>query len=152
MIKLKNFSIIVATNEEPSKYEKLAFEVGIENFDEFILLQDSVMVKDSSLFKKMLESPNSVWLSKWGQNYFCKYKSEILRQIPIEIKDKKDSIYWERQLHEDYRKLEVPEIMLDGCLDNTEVFEEAYGRKNMISENEYFKKYKGTWDISMLKE
>ena len=150
MIKLKDFTVILVTNEEPSKYEQLGIEIGIENFDEFILLQDSVMIKDSSLLKKMLESPNSVWLSKWGQNYFCKYKSKILRQIPIEINSKEDSIYWERQLHEDYRKLEVPEIMLDGCLDNTEVFEESYGRNNMISENEYFKKYKGTWDISML--
>lgn len=147
---LKEFNVKIAENGEQSKYEQLGLETGIMYFDEFILLQDSVKIKDTSLFKKMLESPRSVFLSNWGQNYFCKYKSDILKKIKIDIKDKKDSVEYERELHKLYKQFENPEIMLDGCLENTNVFEKAYGRNNMICENEYFKKYKGTWDMTML--
>lgn len=147
---LKDFNVIVVENGKKSTYEQLGLEKGIEKYDEFILLQDSVKIKDTSLLKEMLESPSSVFLSNWGQNYFCKYKSAILKQIPIKIESKKESVEMERKLHEEYKKFEEPEIMLDGCLENTKVFEEAYGRNNMICENKYFKKYKGTWDVTMI--
>lgn len=146
-----NIDYIIASNSSNSKYERLGLEAGMISFDEFILLQDSVIIKNIDLIKQMLDTNGSVWLSNWGQNYFCKYRTGILKQLELpNIKSKLDSVKYERDFHETYKKLEKPIVLMDGCLENTNIFEEAYGRLNMISENEYFKKYKGTWDISLI--
>lgn len=136
-----------------SQYEMDAIREGMKYYDEFIVIQDSCLIKNPDILKEMLAlKGQSVWLSSWGQNYFCKYRTEILKQMQLpEIKSKEDSVRYEREFHEAYRKLETPIVLMDGCLENTNEFEYAFGRNNMIIENKYFKKYKGTWDVNMIK-
>lgn len=122
----------------------LGIQVGMREFDEFILLQDSVMLYNVDLIQEMFSYDNrSVFLSSWGQNYFGKYLSRILNKMELPlIKSKADSVYYEREFFKEYSNIEKPIIIHDGILENTNVFEYAYGRNNMIINNEYFKKYK----------
>jgi hypothetical protein len=137
-------------------FELGAISEAINEFklDEFILLQDSIEIKNIELFDICFNEHEgkSVY---FFNDFFCyagKYRKEILdKLIPLPIiTTKLDSIIQENDFNKKYLEMENESINLFSLVD-TNIFEEKFGRKNMIIENNFLKKYKGTWNWEMIK-
>lgn len=114
---------------------------GKENFDEFIHLMDTCVIKDKSLFDKLFETEGNVFLTHGGYHYMGKFVSNTLPEIPI-IHTKDGAI--RHELH----WLPKPHTYLNPDLPvHTDVFEEKFGQRRMKLENEYIIKWKGTFHI-----
>lgn len=120
-------------------FELGAIKKGSEIFNEFIFLHDTVVIKDNSIFDKLFEKDGHVFLTDRGYHYFGKYISSDLPEIP-EVKDKEEAIKYELTWFT--KPYTVFEYQLPY---NTDIFIEKHGRKNMVCENDYLIKYKGTY-------
>lgn len=143
--------IIAENNKENSEYEMLAIKEGMKHFKkEFIVLQDSCLLKSADIIKQMFSIDGSVFLSEAGLNYFNKYEIKTLNMMELpEVRTKRQAVDNEFAFNGKYRELDKPLII--PLVRDTNIFEEAFGRKNMINENQYFKKYKGTWNLGVIK-
>lgn len=144
--------IIAENKKENSEYEMLAIKEGMKHFKkEFIVLQDSCLLKNADIIKQMFVIQGAVFLNIGGLNYFNKYEIETLSKMEIPVvKSKLDAVKYESEFHSKYKEIEKPTII--PILNDTNVFEECFGRNNMIIENQYFKKYKGHWNLEMCNE
>lgn len=139
------------------------FELGAikhaykQGFDEFVLLQDSVEVKDIYLFDMLFKS-NKGWAMSLCNHpyhfgcYLGKYRLETLKELEIpEVKNKLEAVEQEEVFTRNYVSKEKkfkPLFVNFGT--NTTVFVEKFGEKRMVLENPYFIKYKGTWNRDMI--
>lgn len=150
------YPVIIVTNPASnSSYEMLGIKTAIEyGIDEFILLQSTIEIKDNKIFDIIFENyqNNSVFMNPFGHMFLNKYRLDIITQLKLPIvKTKRDAIYAELNMHKAYRKLEVPVIFDENFVDNSKR-EHKFGRVNMVIENDYIKKYKGTWTLGMIRE
>ena len=84
--------------------------------------------------------------------FLGKYRREILNQMSIPLtKTKMEAVLQECAFNEAYSRLEPKMATIFNPLVNTTIFEEKFGRNNMILENDYIKKYKATWALNMVK-
>lgn len=126
------------------------------HFDEFLHLHDSCEVKDPALFDLVFRQYEgaSVSLSHNFLMYIGKYRRETLEQVGIpRVTTKREEHAQEFEWNAKYIAAEpklinplLPEFGDSG------VFEDKFGRKNMILDSPYIRKYKGTWDVSMIKD
>lgn len=118
-------------------YEIGAIEAGSKLFDEFIYLHDTTIIKDNALFDKMFAIEGNVALT----NQWYHYMGKIATLPPFpKVTNKEEAIHWEiRWFTHPYTVFE------DELPYHSGVFEEKYGRKNMVLENNYIKKYKARW-------
>lgn len=128
---------------------KKAAEMGL---DEFVFLQDSCIVKDHALLDEMFDFDGSVALGAWPFfMYLGKYRLDTLKKVELpEVNNKHDSVHYEGKWTRDYAEAESKLKHICRDLVDTNVFEERHGRKNMVLENDYLIKYKGTWDVRMI--
>ena len=134
------------------------FELGkirhvLEHTDaeRFMLLHDTCVVKDQRLFEMCEEFPMSVAFSscpvKFGM-YLGVYTRATLEKLDIpQPVDKEEAIVYERTWNDAYSACEPDAPLLfddftDGHSTRTEV---RHGRVNLVLENDYLTKYKGTW-------
>lgn len=135
-------------NEEPG-YELGAFQTILEHtdLDEFLFLQDTFEVKDASFIDVIFRRKESVALGPTFFHYAGKWKRSVLEQMHIPtILNKADSIHWEHTFSRLYWERE-PVWVFDPNFHDGEHqgFVEAFGRRNMLLENEFYIKRKGTW-------
>lgn len=144
-IETEKYKIIICENgkERPNNsFELGAIQYGKDNFDEFILLQDTCIIKDDSLFDELFKIKGHVFLTHGGYHYMGKFISEDLPEIP-KISSKQESIHWElRWLHGKPWTNFEPDLPV-----HTSVFEDILGQNRMKLENKYIIKYKGTYSI-----
>lgn len=128
---------------------------GSQYFDEFVYLQDTVVIKDIKLFDIVFEHKGqSVEISKDFYSYIGKYVSKDIEKVGIpKVENKKEAVFHEISgFRPAYLRQSNP-IKLDSLLPiESGVFEEKHGRNNMVLESDYLIKYKGCWDISMIKD
>lgn len=144
--------ITLMINEGKGRFADFINEIKKLPYDEFILLQDSMEIKNTDVFDICFNDTRSVSLSsvpdKFG-NFHGKFIMSIFRQVEVpEIKDKKDDVLFELKFSNDYLNKcgEYTEL----CdLKHTNNFVEKFGRLNMITENDYIRKFKGTWTLEM---
>lgn len=105
------------------------------NLPSFILLHDTMVVKDQSLFdivkdKGNIKIANQMFLGKFVAPY----------NLPEKPRTKAEAIDMETFWYtpKDWELL-CPELV------DVPVFEEKNGRMNMVLENQYIKKWKGNW-------
>lgn len=119
------------------------------NIDRFIFLQDSLVIRDNSLFEKIFNEEGSSCLmcdpSHMG-SYLGLYERETLYKTGIPIAhNKKDSIRFEIDWTKEYisncEKLNHP-IDLDHKIMYTVM---KNGRENMVYVNSLYEKWKGDW-------
>lgn len=124
-----------------------AFELGgvyrgKQNFDEFVHLMDTTVIKDISVFEKVFNIDGHVFFTNGGYHYMGKFVSNDLPEIP-KIDNKNDAIALElRWLHGKMRTYFIPDLPV-----HTNIFEEIHGAKRMVLENVFLKKWKGTFHI-----
>jgi len=165
--------MVVFQGDKPAKGLKIGFEYthqdlngydpggivwamnNLEKDAEFFILHDSCVIKDNLLFKVMFDGyyEESVALASHPTlmgMFLGKYRMPIAKQLePPIAKDKEHAVDLEETWNREYCQLEQP-IVLDNPLTESTIFEERHGRKNMILENRWIKKYKGAWNRNML--
>lgn len=149
------YTVVIHTNTDGNnEFEMGAVNKGLElGFDEFFVLHDTTEIKDNSLFDKLFVElkGKSVFMNDRGQMFLNKYRREVLLKVKLpSVHDKRTAVNSEQTLHEDYKRVEQPVILDTNFVDNDKR-EEKFGRVNMVLENKYLKKYKGTWDLKMIK-
>ena len=150
--------VVVYTNtKEANGYELAAIRWAYEQrFEEFLLLHDSVVVKDHEGLRKVFAHPGSVFLCPQGLSYLGKYQKKVLSKVRIPLVTKqRDAITEETApghfMHQ-YFAAAQPVKILDPTFKDGKTFEFRHGRQNMKIENQWFIKYKGTWSPSMVKD
>lgn len=119
-------------------WELAGIQKGKEMFNEFIHLMDTTIIKDISLFDKLFSIEGNVVLTKGNFHYMGKFVSKELPNLPI-VRDKNIAIFLETKWLEGYKEFE-PDLPV-----HTKNFETIHGQNRMVLENEYMKKYKGTF-------
>jgi len=153
--------LFVYNTEKSNKYDPQAVIAGIEsNYDEFLVLHDTMEIKDNSLFDIIFKEHvgKSVYLRKNACMFLAKFTKTDLAKLPqstiqrlYDIEDKYDAVFEEAHFNAEYMKVANP-VFLFNELKDSGVREEKFGRKNMILENQYIKKYKGCWSPSMIED
>ena len=118
--------------------------------ERWLLLQDSVVIKDKFFFDKIFAYPKSVAVStcptRFGM-YLGVYHRDTLAAAGMpEVKSKEEAIHYEMHWSNRYCSLEDVPVMFEDFIDhNNKGHINLFGRDNLILENDYLIKYKGTW-------
>ena len=143
---------ILVVNQYDWELGKIYWVYEYTNLDEFIFLQDSVVVKDYKWIDEAFDYDGSVSIGDVPFfMYLGKYTRKNLDRVTFPAPaTKKDAIIHEIHWTRKYVKHDLPTKYTMEDLKDTDIFEEHNGRKNMILENDHIKKYKGTWSMEML--
>lgn len=139
-IGLYPYVIDVIINEH-NGWELACITRGKENFEEFIFIHDTTLIKDISLFDKLFAIPGNVVLTRGNYHYMGRFVSSELPNLP-RVHDKVTAIMLETVWLSDYKEFE-PDLPAHSL-----IWEEVHGQKRMRIENEYIVKWKGTAWIS----
>lgn len=123
-------------------------------FDEFFLLQDSVEVLDASLFDLVFNQykGKTVTVSPSMRSFLVKYRSDFLENIilPPIPKNKIEAVDAEDYLFYQHTREDDTVVSLTDDFNKSSVFQEKFGRKNMVVTCRWLKKYKATWNRQQL--
>lgn len=126
------------------------------NVDRFFLLQDSFIVKNDKFWKLLDEYPNSLSVNDdpylYG-SYVGIYERSVLDKIEIpQPTSKKEAVHLEIEWNKKYVQAagNVPVLFNDLRDSLAKGIEERNGRQNLVLENDYLIKYKGTWNLAQL--
>jgi hypothetical protein len=135
------YPIAIAYNtDEDNQYENKGLKMGMDLFEDFVFLHDTVVIKDLSLFDRLFEYKGIVSISPRFLSYLGKFNSEILKQKNIpEVKTKRDAYETEMWLR---RAFPTAPCFDRTFVDGNHRFEEIHGRMNMVLENNYLRKMK----------
>lgn len=150
---IKSPYLKIAVDCDGYEIGKIKWVLDHTDFEEFVFLQDSVEVKDNSVFDVCFSHNGGVSLCNYPMLLGCylgKYERKVLEQMNLpDIKTKNEAVDYESRIATDYLRhgslLEV-----GGSLNNVDNFVEKFGHKVMKIENEYLIKYKSYWNRSML--
>lgn len=134
------------------------FELGKINWmfnntkiQRFMFLQDSVVIKNQSLFDLLFKDKGSISLTNdpamYGM-YLGVYERHILEKIEIPLpKTKAESIAYELSWTDNYCKAakNVRLAFTDFSDSRSKRKEVLFGRENLVLENDFLIKYKGNW-------
>lgn len=171
-IQTKHKVMVVFQGEKPAKNLKIGFDYdfnptgqfdpggivwAMENCkdEEFLLLHDSCVVKDNLIFDILFhgyrgESVALATVPVAMGMFMGKYRIDIAKKLdPPVANTKEESVDLEESWNKAYCELEYP-VIIDSPLTQSDVFEEKHGRENMILENRWIKKYKGSWNRHMI--
>lgn len=120
---------------------------GAEFFDEFIHLMDTTVVLNTEMIETMFKEEGSVYLCNRFFSYLGKYKKEIVDQIGVpKVTNKEEAIRQELEWNRRYLENDPKAVQFYPQLPiTTDIFEEKYGRINMILSNGFIIKYKARW-------
>lgn len=121
-------------------WELAGIQAGKDNFDSFVHIMDTTLIKDISMFDKLFAfAPDeNVVLTKGNFHYMGKFETARLPNLPI-VKSKDVAIMLEAHWLKFYREFK-PDLPVE-----TDVFEVVHGQRRMRLENEYMIKWKGTF-------
>ena len=151
-----------------SGYEYNQFEFARDHqFDEILTLNDSIEIKDYSLFDLIFETYKGKSVSFTGHPYFLMDMGKFKREPYLQAAYEGSETYIGRGTHEylfgtKYCECakEEPVVLFPDLLEPERkvnvtnhwvTYETKFGRKNMILENQYIKKYKGHWTGGMMR-
>ena len=131
--------------------DKIRWVCENTNIERFVLLQDSMIIKDQSFFELAMSNPKSVAFSncpvKFGMymGVFCR-ETLLKTHMPV-VRDKEHGIELEVSWANEYSHYEPDAPLLfdkfhDHYANGTK---QLHGRINLVLENDYIIKYKGTW-------
>jgi hypothetical protein len=130
---------------------KIDWLVKNTNFDRFLILQDSVVVKDDSFFDKVFAFEGSVSINQcptWYGSFMGIFEREPLLKVGVPIpNNKRDVVRLEYEWTPQYcAAAGAVTVMFPQLRDeNASGKVMRHGRENLVLENEYLIKYKGNW-------
>jgi len=150
------YDILITYNtKESNRYDPQAVIAGIEsNYDEFLVLHDTLEIKDNTLFDIVFKEHQgkSVFFREKSCMFLAKYTKKDLSnlnksviQALYDITDKMSAVRQESEFNYMYRSSNEVITLFDDLKDNGQR-DIKFGRRNMVLENKYIKKYKGSWD------
>lgn len=156
---LTNYDVVTFLNDRnASVYElgalKAMFQAD-EKYDEIFLVQDTLHVKDIKVLETIFDvhAGRSVFVNPNGHGYLCKYRREIIERLGIPVPtNKKEAVSFETHWNKLYRDLDKDTVVLCPEFVDGPKREHKYGRLNMVIDNAYFTKYKGTWTQEMIRD
>lgn len=113
-------------------------------FDRFLFLQDSTEILHPSFWDVIDGLDGPAWLFGWPGMYLGIYDRNDLLPIFAEAPDpvgKEASIEWEHRIR---HALPYPALWPE-VTDSTGRLEERHGRMNLVLENQFLRKWKGTF-------
>lgn len=123
------------------------------DYDEILFMNETMLVKDNSIWDIVFDHHvgRSVALGSGYLMFFGKYLREHTDAIGYpKVKNKLDDVYvGEVDWNQRYMR-QAGDIVEIKPLYDTNVFVHKNGRKNMVLENDYFIKWKGTWSPDMI--
>lgn len=134
---------------------KIAWIMNHTTADRFLFLQDSWVIKDQAFFD-LLPETGSLAILQDPYFYGCYagiYERHIIEQIGVpQIDTKFAAVQAERSWHEAYvRQGGEPRVLFPNLADHHATQQrEHHGRVNLILENDYIIKFKGTWRADQL--
>jgi hypothetical protein len=149
---LNNHYILLENKEDLWECGAIYSVLKNTDFDEFILLQDTMIVINPTVFNVMFDMKDTtVTLGKEWRCYLGKYRRKVLEKLRIpKTTTKLHSMVQEVALAYFYIKAATDEPYLHYlCEDwgddnpNNKIVE-FYGRKNLVLDNPYILKYKAT--------
>ena len=152
---IKSPYLRIAVDCDGYEIGKIKWVLEHTDFDEFVFLQDSIEIKDNSIFDFCFSYNGGVSLCKYPMLLGCylgKYERKALEQMSLpNIKDKSEAVDYESRFATEYLKygnlLEV-----GGSLRDVDNFVKKWGHKVMKIENEYLIKYKSIWNRNIICE
>lgn len=134
-------------------------------YDELLFLHDSIEVKDFSIFDLCFETHRGESVSFTESPFFVMGLGKFLRKPYLASVFANNNAYTDYEQHEftfgdEYVKNvgRNPVVLFPDFLEEEQRqhgkkprFEQKFGRRNLIMENNYIKKYKGHWTHNMLK-
>lgn len=146
------YPIYIAVNTRAFNwYERAGLDLGLELYDDFVLLQDSVVVKDLSFLEVM---ENHVGPMSFGHEYLMylgKYTHDeafVLSKYPHGYTKQAAVDFELGPMKQIARAHNIPSLCPE--FTDTAVFVDKYGKKRMVLENRYLIKYKNCWDTNMI--
>lgn len=134
---------------EEDRFELGAISVILEStdIDEFVLLQDTFEVKDQAFLDVCFAEDASIALGPNFFHYAGKFRRRALEKMTIPVvTTKAESIFHEHDFVREYAQHDLVRVFDPHFHDGeNQGFVEAFGRMNMLLENAYFIKRKGTW-------
>jgi hypothetical protein len=121
------------------------------NAERFLLLQDSWVIKDGGFWDLLEAHTGSIAINSDPYYFGCYagvYERSVIEQIGVPVmKDKRDAIHHEIEWHKRYVGVAgEPTVLFPELTDaNSLGMIELHGRTNLVLENDYIVKYKGTW-------
>jgi hypothetical protein len=147
--RLQRWGATIIMNPEDS-YECGAIQEVLKqtDLDEFIFLQDTFEILDQSIFDMAFEHPTSVSFNPYFECFAGKWRRKALENVEIpKTLTKVDAVITgESKFTALYRMIEKTHVLFPTFVD-CDRFEERFGRKNMVIENAYLRKWKGTWSL-----
>lgn len=129
---------------------KIRFIMEHTDISEFFFVQDTSIIKDTSIFKLAFDYPHSFAMSNQFKMFIGKYQRRYVEQCEIWTPtNKKESVLSESNFHWEYLRADPDTQICDNPLDDPPesewVIEDKNGRRNLVVENQYIKKWKSTW-------
>ena len=145
---------IIVSNQYEYEVGKIRWVVENTNIDEFVLLQDSCVVKDAGIFDLCFDKNGTVTFDPKFRSYMGKWLRHTLKKTGIPLaKNKHDAVILEEDwAHRIYLANETVKSSLFDTFSLSNAYEDRHGRKNMVLENRYIKKWKGTWHRNQLRK
>ena len=146
----------------PERYETgcISYVNRIIQPDEFIYLHDSIEIKDTAIFDMSFNFKQSVHYFERFMCYAGKFRKEALDHIVIPVSktkteacvnEDKDALPQFNSFMWKYFKIEHCHWLFPGFSESS-IFVEKFGRKNMVIENNFLIKYKGTYKWSLIND
>lgn len=130
---------------------KIGWVMDNTKANRFLFLQDSWVIKDDSFWDLLEAHTGSVAITADPYFYGCYagvYERSIIEQIGVpKITTKREAIDNEIAWHKSYVEVAgEPVVLFPDLTDaNSTRPVEKHGRANLVLENDYIIKYKGTW-------
>lgn len=143
--------VLVVSLEHGFELGKIEWVYRNTNLERFLFLQDSVEVLSKGFWGRLEEFPSSVALLSdpgvYG-SYMGVYERKVLDRFAgwPTVNTKAEAIIHEVSWTRDYADYAggVP-VLFPELTDANGHVTEWFGRDNLVLENEYFRKWKGTW-------
>lgn len=126
-------------------------------YEELFFMNESMIVKDNSIWDIVFHDygGKSVCMSERYLMFFGKFRrSQVNKLVFPEVHTKYEDVIlgegqWCRQYYELGDHVEI-DPLADPDISKDSNFEMMHGRSNLIVENQYFKKWKATYDMNTL--
>jgi hypothetical protein len=141
------YPVYVAMNtKEHNRYETAGLDLGNALGEPYVVMQDSMIIKEVGLFDRFAKTPGAVTFAKDYLMYFGKY----FRMLSTpEARTKKEAVDVELTWCKDYAKTNRATVLCPDFTD-TNIFEDKHGKRRMVLENEYVKKWKNCYRMDMI--